>query len=76
MPHGTTVGVCRDGDVRLAGGNSNQEGIVEVCRNDEWGRVCDDMWDTRESTVVCRQLGFSQEGKLPVVPESVDDTCM
>ena len=48
--------------MRLVGGSSYQEGIVEVCRNEEWGRVCDDEWDKTESTVVCRQLGFSEEG--------------
>lgn len=50
--------------MRLAGGSSNQEGIVEVCRNEEWGRVCDDEWDINEATVVCRQLGLPEEGKL------------
>ena len=52
--------------MRLAGGSSNQEGIVEVCRNEEWGRVCDDEWDINEATVVCRQLGLPEEGKLTV----------
>ena len=56
------LAVCRDGDVRLAGGRSYQEGIVEICRREQWGRVCDDEWDERESTIVCRQLGFSEEG--------------
>lgn len=66
MPYSTAVAGCKDGDVRLAGGSSNQEGIVEVCRNEEWGRVCDDEWDRNESSVVCRQLGFPEEGKLTV----------
>ena len=49
--------------MRLTGGNSDLEGIVEVCRNQMWGRVCDDDWDRNESGVVCRQLGFSEEGR-------------
>ena len=53
---------CRDGDVRLSGGSHYRVGYVEVCRNQQWGRVCDDGWDKRDSTVVCRQLGFSEEG--------------
>ena len=54
--------VCQDGDVHLSGGRHYREGRVEVCRNQQWGRVCDDGWDENDSAVVCRQLGLSEEG--------------
>ena len=54
--------VCQDGDVRLMGGSHYREGKVEVCRNQQWGRVCNDEWDENDSAVVCRQLGLLEEG--------------
>ena len=53
---------CQDGDVRLREGRHYREGRVEVCRSQQWGRVCDDGWDENDSAVVCRQLGFLEEG--------------
>ena len=48
--------------MRLAGGANNNEGRVEICLSDEWGTVCDQMWDETDARVVCRQLGLASTG--------------
>ena len=55
---------CRHGDIRLVGGNNSREGIVEICINNLWGRVCTRGWDTRAANVTCHHAGFSSQGTL------------
>ena len=54
---------CTNGDVRLAGGLSSNQGRVEICYNNQWGTVCDNSFNNIDARVVCRQLGFPAIGE-------------
>ena len=73
---------CVDGSVRLQNPDASSEsqlpsydlikdqvsrGIVEVCVNGSYTRVCDDGWDNSDASVVCSQMGFSRYGMLAVI---------
>ena len=55
---------CTDGDVRLVGTPLSSLGVVEVCIDSDWGRVCKDSWTNNDAEVVCNQLGFGRDGKF------------
>ena len=60
----TVYNDCFDGDIRLVGGSKDNEGNVQICYNNAWGSVCDESWESSDSNVVCRQLGFQPYGTM------------
>ena len=57
---------CTDGDIQLYGSTS-RAGLVRICVNGTWGKVCGGEQDKYFPSVVCSQLGFSSYGKLLVI---------
>ena len=50
---------CKDGEVRLVGGDTPNEGRVEMCLNNTFGTICDDFtWGDSDVEEICNQLGF------------------
>ena len=62
------IAPCTTGQLRLAGGNIDNEGRVEICMNNVWGTVCSDSWDTTDATVTCQELGYSTDGQKHLPP--------
>ena len=63
----TPIGTCSTGDVRLAQSVSTTtttlEGRLELCINNAWGTICDELFDTNDAEVACSRLkGFSSQG--------------
>ena len=52
------------GNIRIRGTPRKFEGLVQICINNNWHRLCDDSdnWNVDTATVVCKSLNFSGPG--------------
>ena len=55
---------CRNGEVRLVGGSTPYNGVVEMCYEEAFGTICDSGFGVPEATVVCTALGYSSVGEF------------
>lgn len=55
---------CNEGEIRLMNGSVASEGRVELCYGGFWSTVCDRQWGIQEAQVVCRQQGYTSQGKV------------
>ena len=62
LANNTQYDNCADGNVRLIGGGTRNEGNVQICYRNAWGSICDDYWDSNDGNVVCNQLGLQPNG--------------
>ena len=55
---------CVNGQVRLMGGTSDNEGTVEVCFDNVWGNIEETGWGDKDAQLVCNLLGgYLTDGK-------------
>jgi len=62
------------GDLRIVDGAAPNEGRLELFFNNQWGTVCDDLWDINDAAVACRQLGYPGAVRALYLGEVVDGT--
>ena len=49
---------CTEGSTRLADGDIEQEGRVEVCFGGVWGSICRYSWGAGDRYVACKSVGY------------------
>jgi len=64
-----SLALCTDGDIKLFGSTVERAGIVLVCVNRTWGKVCGGGSDPHFASIVCAQLGYTPHG-MAIILES------
>ncbi|XP_019849591.1 PREDICTED: deleted in malignant brain tumors 1 protein-like [Amphimedon queenslandica] len=57
-----TTDDCSNGAIRLVKGETEYEGLVEICADGSWGYICPHSWKESEAMITCRQLGYTPIG--------------
>lgn len=57
---------CTNGDLRLQGGSTVDEGELQVCRDGIWGYVCDNSAKHENAQTFCRQMQKSTNCKYNI----------
>ena len=54
---------CTHGEVVLWSSSVHRAGVVVVCVNGTWSKICGGTFNNNFASVVCSQLGYSQYGR-------------
>ncbi len=54
---------CNDGEIQFTYSGIAGRGVVEVCINGNWNNLCGRNFGKTDASILCRQLGFSYNGK-------------
>ena len=54
---------CDNDQTRLVDGLNTHEGRVEICRDGQWGTICDEDWGDEEARVVCAEQELPTYGR-------------
>ena len=58
--------LCEAGDVCLFNRSNSNEGLVQICIQDQLWSICSINWNVEDAKVVCRQLGLPYMCELKI----------
>ena len=60
----------------LTGSLTQRAGMVRVCTNGTWSKICGGLVDNNLANVICSQLGFSTYGMTFMICDSITSLCV